>query len=346
MSVMYAVARSNKKVYLIIDDYDAFLAKLLFRIDTSTPDLGYAEYKRAGGAADAHGILNSFGRLVRNHMISRIFMTSSTPRDIYPGLNSFNLAQDVCDHPWLESVVGFTTEEVRQCLLHIYPTQPELVETHMNTIRTEYDGYRFHKDQVNSVYNSQQVIYYLNALYKTDEPPEPVLDTSIAQPDSIATKFIITNHYKKKSVHDKLQLLISSCNITTLIPPYYSESHLFKPDRVDANMMLLACYHGYLTYADPKVGVGLYVVPNAVYKDVIYDALGRELGRELGPSNNTTTVLEQYKLTRWSGIDSLIHITGGIELIKIATDNIFKLIAEDENVVEGWLAEGKGAGAG
>ena len=350
MCVLNAVEQSEYEVYLIIDDYDKFATDLLFQIDNSTPDLGLGEYKRAGGAADAYDILNSFGHLVKNHleMISRSFMTCSTPRYVYPGVHSFVMVLDVCKDRDFEVAVGFTAEEVRQCLSHIYPTQPELVEQHMNTIRTEYDGYRFHSEQVYSVYNSKQVIYYLKALYRTGAPPQPLIDSSITRPDSIATQFIITNYYKHKPIHDKLQLLIGNYNTTILIPRHYYTARLFEHNTVDLTMLLLAYYYGYLTYADPAVGRGLYVVPNAVYTDVIYDVLysdlGRDLGRGLGGSVNTiTAVLEQYKLTRWSGMDSLINITGGIELIKIATDNIFKLQAEeDENAVEGWLGMLKG----
>ena len=233
-------------------------------------------------------------------------MTCCTPRYICPGVHTFVLIEEVWKQPSAEeAAAGFTAEEVRRGLSLIYSTQPELVEQHMNIIRTEYDGYRFHKGQVNSVYNCQQIIYYLDALRTTGAPPQPMLDSTITQPDSAATKFIITNHYKHKPIHDKLQLLIGSYNTTTLIPPFSFDAHLFRHNSVDLTMMFLAYYYGYFTYADPKVGAGLLMATNAVYKDVIYDALRTDLGRELGPSNSTTAVLKQYKLTHWSGIDSL-----------------------------------------
>ena len=311
MRVIRAVKESNNKVYIIADDYDIFATDLLFQIDTSTSDLGLSEYTRAGGTADAYDILDRFAHLVKNdlYVTCRSFMTYSTPRYICPGVHLFVMVEEVCKRPlqWVEAAAGFTYEEVRQGLSHIYPTQPELVEAHMMMIRTEYDGYRFHKEQVNSVYNSQQVMYYLDALDKTGEPPQPLIDSSIAQPDSAATRFIITNYYKHKSIHDKLQLLIGNYNTTTLIPPYYYTAHLFKPDRVDITMMMLAYAYGYLTYADPKVGKGLLIATNAVYKDIMYEALGSEIGGD----KQTTAVLKQYKLARWRNIGSLLTIPEG-----------------------------------
>ena len=303
--VMSAVKQSGHEVYLIIDDYDKFATDLLFYIDNSVPDLGLTEYKRAGGAADAYAILNSFGHIIKNHleMISRIFMTCITPRFIYPGVHTFVMVLDVCEDKQLEAVVGFTADEVKQCLSYIYPTQPELVETHMTTIRTEYDGYRFHKEQVESVYNSQQIIYYLKALQTTGESPQPMLDSTITQPDSAATKFIITNHYKHKPIHDKLQLLIGNYNTTILIPRHYYTARLFEHNTVDLTMLLLAYYYGYLTYADPKVGAGLYVVPNAVYKDVIYNVLYRSIRND----KTMITAIERIKLIRWGRADPDPH---------------------------------------
>ena len=305
MRVMKAVRRRKHEIYLIIDEFDSFANELLFYIDNSTPDLGYAEYNRAGGAAAASAILSDFGRQLKDEsVIGRIFITGLSPIAVYPGLLYSLMVVEVSECRELEAAVGFTADEVRRGLSLIYPTQPELVETHMNTIRTEYDGYRFHKDQANSVYNSQQVIYYLNALYRTGEPPQYMMDINIGHTDSIISRFIVHNYYKHKPIHDKLQFLIGNYNSTlTNHRQYVRAASLFDPTTIAGSIVRLAYYHSYLTYADPAVGAGLYVVPNAVYKDVIYDVLYHSI------SNDKTiiTAIERIKLIRWGRADPDPH---------------------------------------
>ena len=302
MRVIKAVKRSKHEIYLIIDEFDSFANELLFYIDNSTPDLGLTEYKRAGGAS---AVLSDFGRQLKDEsVIGRMLITGLSPIAVSAGLLPFVWVKDVSDCRELEAAVGFTAEEVRRGLSLIYPTQPEFVETHMNTIRTEYDGYRFHKDQVNSVYNSQQVIYYLKALQRTGEPPQYMLDDNIGHTDSIVSRFIVHNYYKHKPIYDKLQLLIGSYNSTlTNHRQYVRAASLFDQSTIAGSIVRLAYYHGYLTYADPAVGRGLYVVPNAVYKDIIYDVLYHSI------SNDKTiiTAIERIKLTRWVRADSYPH---------------------------------------
>ena len=289
---MSAVRRSGYEVYLIIDEFDSFANEFLFYIDNSTPDLGLAEYKR--DAVRGLGTLNSFGSLIKCELdvIGRMFITGLSPIAVRAGLSAFNMVLDVSDCRELEAAVGFTADEVRQGLSLIYPTQPELIEEHMAIIRTEYDGYRFHSKQVESVYISQLVIYYLDELYRTGKPPEArgMMDINVAHPDNVVSTFIVKNHYKRKPVYDKLQLLIGSYNTTRLV----CALDLFDPYTIDAAMLHLAYYHSFLTYADPAVGAGLLVVPNAVYRDVIYDAWDGNISGD----NKVTDTIARYKHAR------------------------------------------------
>ena len=297
--VMSAVRRSGHEVYLIIDEFDSFANELLFYIDNSTPDLGLAEYKR--GAVKGLQTLNSFGSLVKceSDVIGRMFITGLSPVAVAAGLSSFNMALDVSDCRELEAAVGFTADEVRQGLSLIYPTQPERIEEHMAIIRTEYDGYRFHSKQVESVYISQLVIYYLDELYRRGKSPEQreMMDINVAHPDNIVSTFIIKNHYKRKSVYEKLQLLIGSYNATRPV----CALDLFDPYTIDKSMLQLAYYHSFLTYADPAVEAGLLVVPNAVFRDVIYDAWDGNIGG----NKKVAETIARYKQARWGRADPL-----------------------------------------
>ena len=227
-----------------------------------------------------------------------MFITGLSPIAVSAGLSSFNMVLDVSDCRELEAAVGFTDNEVRRGLSLIYPTQPELIEEHMAIIRTEYDGYRFHSEQVESVFISQLVVYYLDELYRTGKSPEQeMMDTNVAHPDNVVSTFIVKNHYKRKSVFDKLQLLIGSYNATRPV----CALDLFDPYTIDVAMLQLAYYHSFLTYADPAVGAGLLVVPNAVFRDVIYDAWDGNTG---GDKKVADTIV-RYKQARWGRADPL-----------------------------------------
>ena len=310
---MSAVRRSGHEVYFIIDEFDSYANEQMFDVDNSAPDLGLAEYKR--DAVKGLGTLNSFGSLVKceSDVIGRMFITGLSPIAVSAGLPSFNMVKDVSGRRELEAAVGFTADEVRRGLSLIYPTQPELIEEHMAIIRTEYDGYRFHSKQVESVYISQLVIYYLDELYRTGKSPEQreIMDTNVAHPDNVVSTFIVKNHYKRKSVYDKLQLLIGSHNATRPV----CALDLFDPYTIDAAMLQLAYYHSFLTYADPAVGAGLLVVPNAVFRDVIYDAWD---GNISGDKKVKDTV-ERYKQARWDRADPL-HVDTEATALLVAAD--------------------------
>ena len=298
---MSAVRGSGHEVYLIIDEFDSFANDLLFNVNTSTPDLGLAEYNRAGGAAHASSILRAFGKRIKNQLdvISRIFMTGISPRAFADALSSLNMMTDVSDYCEVEAAVGFTAGEVRQGLKLLYPTQPELVETHFEVMQREYDGYRFHKEQLEGVFNSQLVVYYLRDLHRTGKRPVEIMDINISNQGDVVAGFIVRN-YMRKSVNAKMQLLVGSYN-TTLMTRGFISASLFDPGKVDVALVTLAYHHGYLTYSDPKAGKGLLAAPNAVFRDVLFMALGSDLG-----DKNTTDFFTKFaEDNRWRGASLL-----------------------------------------
>jgi hypothetical protein len=80
-NLLNEVEFSGRKIYLIVDECDAFMNRLLYIVDTTMPDLGQDDYKKKVLSRDA--MLRNWGNAIKqgtsDGLIARAFFTGVTP---------------------------------------------------------------------------------------------------------------------------------------------------------------------------------------------------------------------------------------------------------------------------
>lgn len=279
-----AVEMVREKLYLIVDEYDSFANRLLLEVDTSSADLGRNQYLAT--VADKESMLRNFGNVLKSAtrtVLRRMFFTGVAPMAFSDGLSSLNMVEDVSSSVFFESQFGFTEEEVRKGLQHIFPDQPKEVDEHLEVMRENFNGYRFHPNQVKGVFNPQICLYYLKHLHLYAHPPCPLLDENIATPGDNVAQYLIKNYRGGKDsdsagVFDFLRTKIGLPVIFADSVGSFRSKQLFEASSVDSALLFLAYHHGYLTYCDPSdpTRKGCLVSPNAVYRKMFVDTLTSE----------------------------------------------------------------------
>ena len=317
------VERAKEKVYLIVDEYDSFANRLLLEIDTTSSDLGLCQYLST--VADKEAMLRSFGNVLKTAtmtVLRRMFFTGVTPMAFSDGLSSLNMVKDISDSPHYEMQFGFTEDEIKVGLENVIPGRDSDIARHLEIMRDNFDGYRFNRKQVQSVFNPQMCLYYLKHLQWNGEPPFPLLDPNIASPYDNVAQFLIKNYRGINSIGalDFLRYKVGiPVDISKEIFTFHSQQ-LFNVRTVDSALLALAYHHGYLTYCDPSDPNrrGFLVSPNKVFQEIFLAAIFSSkkdiLIEYFGLSANNTTsdelrkkiVADEGKLTDYS-IDKILE---------------------------------------
>lgn len=139
------VKLSRRQIYLIVDECDAFVNRLLLSIDTSKPDLGRAQYKLIVSGEES--MLRSWGNTIKEGTvgatIARAFFTGIAPVAFSDGLSSLNMVKDLTFDSDLEGLFGLTANDVSSGLRMIKHLTPDQCAQHLEQMRVQYDGYRF-----------------------------------------------------------------------------------------------------------------------------------------------------------------------------------------------------------
>lgn len=234
----------NKKVIILIDEYDVPLAK-----------------------ANQNGYYEQMVDLIRN-MLSSVLKTNDSlefavltgclrvaKESIFTGLNNFNVFS-ITDEEFDESF-GFTDEEVRQ-LLHYYGQDDKY-----DIVKAWYDGYRFGSEDV---YCPWDVINYCNShITNPDlEPKNYWLNTS---GNDVIKHFIDIADGQNKAAKSELERLVNGEIIQKEIYEELTYSEMY--DSIE-NLWSALFMTGYLTYRGKPNGRRYdLIVPNLEIRNII-----------------------------------------------------------------------------
>lgn len=158
---------SGHKLSLIVDEVDSFANRLLLQVshEKGLNSSGYHELVKKEGS-----ILRRFGRTVKKHSstcIERMFFTGVMPVAWSDAFSSLNTVDDLTNDPAFYDALGFKTSDIEELLVLLFPAMdPEERAKHLALIRSKCNGYRRSSSQVEGLYNTQGVWYYLKELQR------------------------------------------------------------------------------------------------------------------------------------------------------------------------------------
>ena len=259
--------RLGHHLYLMLDEYDNFTNAML----------------RAEGGVDYRSIIHGQG-FYREWFKSfkgnfdRIFMTGVSPVTMDDLTSGFNIASNISQDEFCNTMVGFSEKEVLKLYTDFKGTGMYKSGEPADFVRDTkpwYDGYCFAEDkrEKESVFNSDMSLYFLNSLVKTGKPPKYWVDRNIA-----------TEYYKLEMIAD-IQRRMDPERAEDVMSPIealaaegeicFPLSESFPADQIQApeNFLSLFYYYGIVTMKERREGADWFKMPNVCVKRQVFDYL-------------------------------------------------------------------------
>ena len=269
----------DKKIYVIIDEYDHFANELLgFNLN-----LFKNLVSKDGKVRKWYEVLKKGAFTV----VDRIFITGVTPITLDSLTSGFNIATDITRDDYFNEMMGFTYEEINL----IIDDQGILKKEELFPIMKEnYDGYKFSGRAKVHVYKSNMCLYFLNNYMKYNEVPQNLIDVNIS------------------SDYSKLAGMLNLCNgemreklLQTVIAGDTVEVELvekFNPviDFEEKEFVSLLFYLGYLTIENYELGLTKLKIPNQVMGNIYSEYFLSILNDELNIKYDDSLVRKELAL--------------------------------------------------
>jgi hypothetical protein len=196
---------SNLPIYILIDEYDNFVTKLLIN------DMN--AYKEIVTSQNA--IYKEFFTMLKvgtSGAVKKIFMTGVSPLALYDDTSGNNISKNISLKESFNDMVGITKDELGQ-MIEFYGLDDK--KEHIIARCDEwYNSYRFHKDVEHTIYNSDMILYYFDALIREDSEPDDLIDVNV-RTDYSKLKFLVYSDQKLNGNFKMLNQLILGEQVTT-----------------------------------------------------------------------------------------------------------------------------------
>lgn len=243
-------------IYGIIDEYDHFANNILSQGKEMFKDLVRTD-----------GYVRPFYEALKagtESVVDRLFVTGVLPILLDSLTSGFNIAKNKSTDERFNEMLGFTEEEIRPILRYLDNTDC------LEEIKTYYNGYRFSPSAVETVYNSDMVMYYGTEYNPKTKTAESMIDINVVSDyTKIRAILSIGDQQLEEEILRQLveqQTLVVN-QLTQLFILTRETEFLF-----DAKALIsLLFYMGYLTITGrSEAGIELQM-PNLVLKSLYWE---------------------------------------------------------------------------
>jgi hypothetical protein len=261
----FEIAQNNdKKVYVIIDEYDHFANDM---IATGTY-LGHTLYKKAVWAGSQ--IRDFYETLKANNktIIDQIFITGITPIMLDDLTSGFNISSNLSLKDKYSELLGFTKEEVEQ-IIDECGIERSLIHT---DIEFMFNGYLFNENAKNKLYNSTMIFNYFKEVVSKKGEVKNLVDRNL-RTDYGRLRTLAERHDNRQ----KLRELLENKSVTANVVDQFSLERIND----DRNFYSLLYYMGLVTIDnDDPTNMGLKI-PNYSIQTMYWDVIEQMLTDEM-----------------------------------------------------------------
>ena len=169
-------SRRDIRLFVLVDEYDSFATAMLVRH-------GVHGYQRP---AIGNGFYHSFFAALksgagRSGGLERVFITGATPLALEDAVSGFNIGTHISSAPEFNALLGFTEAEVRDLVQAYRGAGPLSLDEDvaLDAMREWYGGYRFAAGAEETVYNTNMVLYFLDAAMPNKPMPDGLIDENV-----------------------------------------------------------------------------------------------------------------------------------------------------------------------
>ena len=242
----------ENKIYILIDEYDHFTNGML---------QGNAErfLKILGDT----GFVRAFYEVIKEYLeisdppLERFFATGVAPVTLDSLTSGFNIATKITNNPIFTAMCGLTEDEVKQAI-ELAGIEKEKQEETFNSMKENYDGYRFNKYDDSHLFNTTLVMYYLRDLVQLGRPPENLVDGNLAATGSKIEN--IAGLINKDANYQILNNLLLQGEVVANLTESFELDKRFSKD----DFISMLFYNGYVTIKELNSMELKFTVPNYV----------------------------------------------------------------------------------
>jgi Predicted AAA-ATPase/PD-(D/E)XK nuclease superfamily len=268
----------NKKIYLLIDEYDHFANQLMAN--------NLNDFKEIVNKGGFVRIFYETLKIAAGHLIKRIFITGVSPITLDSLTSGFNIATDLSLSFDFHNMMGFTDAEVRHILELLEVSDAEL-DKYNDLLRVWYDGYRFNPKIADLIYNPDMVLYFAGYFNRTRMAPDKMLNTNIASSYSrIRSLFRLPK--RGANEFDSLQELLQNREVPVNVTQIFNFDIEFSYN----DFMSLLFYMGFLTLKNTYSSTWVLRIPNRVIEQ-LYHNYFMQLLAERTHSSGGVEILEK-----------------------------------------------------
>ena len=287
-------------VYLMIDEYDNFTNVIL-------TEEGESKYH---DITHGTGFYRDFFKVVKS-CCQKVFMTGTSPVTLDDLTSGYNIATHITLDPAFNSMLGFTTAEVREIIAYYQENgllsgfDPEKI---ISDMALWYDGYCFSEDAFSNgdhVFNSYMVTEYLSKFAQNRKPPKNMLvENTLIDYEKLKRLMEMDQLIKRNTRESIIDNLIAGtpCNrpVAVSFPAKFLNDVDFFPGYL--------FYLGMLTVRGVKGGAPLLDIPNQNVRMQYYGYLQRRVKDTLA-EDVSSKLAEAFDEAGFSGnIKTLVDV--------------------------------------
>jgi hypothetical protein len=258
---------SGQKILLLIDEYDHFANAIL------SNDLNFFQSVVGKG-----GFVRSFYETIKTATqrgtVDRLFITGVTPLTLGSMTSGFNIGENISFDKGFNEVMGFTKTEVAGLLQPLTEICQLDADKLMADVTRWYNGYRFHANARETVYNANMVLYFLKNFDREEcAYPKRMLDDNIASNyGKLMGLFKIGNPVENYAVLDEL---INNGEVTAQQRRKFDFDKGFDRD----DFISLLAYMGFTSLQGETLAGEVFGIPNHVMQELYFQYFKVELER-------------------------------------------------------------------
>ncbi|MGL5084789.1 MAG: AAA family ATPase, partial [Clostridium sp.] len=301
--------KTNKPIYVIIDEYDHFANELL----SFNTHMFEEIVSKTGFVRKFYEVL----KIGTETIIDRIFATGVSPITLDSLTSGFNISSDITRDVRFNEMMGFTEEEVRGLIINTLEKEIETSEFNelIEELRKNYNGYLFSAKANKRLFNSDMILYYLKNYEDFGVGPEELIDKNIASDyGKLRKMFDLKNKTQNMKVLDSI---LKEQEVVATITSQFSMEKDFEQD----DFKSLLFYLGMLTIDKAKLNRVILKVPNYAIKALYFDFFMKKLNESIDHELD----IEEIRVA----VENIALEGNNNDLIKVVEKTLTKLSNRD-----------------
>ncbi len=202
LEILFGYCTLNQlPIYILIDEYDNFINKILIDNINSYKDLvttKEAFYKQ-------FFTMLKVGTTGTDAPIKRMFFTGVSPLALFDVTSGSNIGANISMDDLFNNMVGVSRDELDEMIS--YYKFDSIKDKIISRTNEWYNGYRFDENIKDTIYNTDMILYYLKSFIYKNEEPRNLIDINV-RTDYSKLKYLVYTSKKLNGNFDLLNQLI------------------------------------------------------------------------------------------------------------------------------------------